>query len=133
MNVHLQQQLNRLINRLTDRRVQLGMSEYHIAWRSGVSQPTIHRILSGENPQASLANVLAIADALGLAIEVSPHMSVEEYRDWQADRKAGQIGAMTQATSALEGQGLDKETRKAIKERLKQKLLAGSPSALWSE
>ncbi len=109
------------------------MSDYHIAQRSGVSQPTVHRILSGENPEASFAKIIAIAEALGIKITVHDEKTVSGLRENQAYLKAGKSVDMTQGTSALEGQGLDPAELMEARERLKQKLLAGSAKNLWSE
>lgn len=122
-------------NLFSDRREQLGMSDYDIARLSGVSQPTIYRFLSGQNQNISAANLIRIAETLGfhVGVEFEESVSAEEYRARRANKKAEEIVRATQATSALEGQGLDKQALKNMKERIKQKLLAGPAKNLWAD
>jgi transcriptional regulator with XRE-family HTH domain len=122
-----------IVNRLTERRELLGMSDYDIAARSGVSQPTVYRILSGGAGKASFGNLCRIAAALGFRIEAVPEKSAGDMREGQAAAKAGKIVAMTQATSLMEGQGVDTLSLGDMEDRLKQKLLAGPSKNLWSD
>ncbi len=66
-----------LSDRLNQRRQELGLIVETLAKRSGVSRPTVQRILSGSNPTASFANVLAIAEALGLSYGWTPESMSE--------------------------------------------------------
>ena len=133
MHPNLQIRMQHIIRQLSQRREQLSMSDYHIAQRSRVSQPTVYRVLSGQNPRASFENVMAIADAMGMSLVTKPLESIGEFREKQAERKAGMIVKMTQATSAMEGQGLDPLAYVDTKAQIKQKLLAGPAKDLWAE
>ena len=54
-----------IINKLNRQKERLGMTNPVLAERSGVSQPTIQRILSGKSPSVHFDHILAIADILG--------------------------------------------------------------------
>lgn len=56
-------------NRIAKRMHELGMSGGELARRSGVPQPTIHRILSGTSASPRHENVERIAKALGVSAE----------------------------------------------------------------
>jgi transcriptional regulator with XRE-family HTH domain len=120
-----------LLNRLDDRRQALGLSVHDLATRSGLSMMTVNRILSGNHPNASWANVLAIARALGLDVEFNPSADVEELREQQAARKADELTRMIQGTSALEAQALDPTQLDQMRRRIARELLTGSNRMLW--
>jgi transcriptional regulator with XRE-family HTH domain len=122
-----------IIDILRARRHALRMSVADVARRSKVSLPTVGRILSGRAPNASFANVLAVAKALGLTTTFEPGTTATEFREQQAHYKARQIVSMAQATSALDGQAVDEESLQAMTRQTVHELLAGSPRTLWSE
>src|SRR6476659_2286572 len=100
--------MERLLATLDQRRRWLGMNYAVIAKRSGVSMPTVVRILSGKHPQAIFANVYAIANALGLSLDLREEIRGDELLERQARQKARRVTAMLQGTSGLEGQALGK-------------------------
>jgi len=115
------------------KRRRLRMSYAVLAKKSGVSMPTVVRILSGRNPQASFASVLAIANVLGIDVKFEQKTPVEELRENQARRKARRLVGMVQGTSALESQALDEDEINEMTRRTVHELLAGSPRRLWEE
>jgi hypothetical protein len=104
-----------------------------LAKRSGVSLPTVIRILSATHRHASIENVSAVAAALGLDLTLKATAPADELRERQAQLKAKQLIAMLQGTSGLEGQALDDEARSHMTRQTIHELLAGSPRKLWSE
>lgn len=120
------------LKQLDARRRALGMSHTVLAERSGVSQPTVQRILAAQHATPTFANVLAIANALGMRPRFGSELSVEEMREAQAKKKAERIVSMVQATSGLEGQGLGEETVTQMIVRTIHELMAGSSRNLWS-
>ena len=118
--------------RLNSRRTSLGMSCRVVAERSGVSEPTVKRILGGHIAEASFANVVAIAQALGASLGVE-EVDPDELCRQQARRKAQQIARLVQGTSALESQAVDGATYSQLLERSYHQLMAGSRRRLWSE
>jgi transcriptional regulator with XRE-family HTH domain len=128
-----EKRMRAIFQALTERREDLGMSDYHIAARSGVSQPTVYRILSGQNPNASFEKVLAIAEAMGMTLIVDAPLSVGDFRRYAASIKAHDVVNRTMATSALEGQNIDAKTIHEMQDSAKQRLLAGPAKDLWAE
>jgi transcriptional regulator with XRE-family HTH domain len=119
------------VRELTRRREALGMTHGALAARSGVSEPTVKRILGGHLAEASFANVAAIANALGVplgATEIDP----DELCRQQARKKAEQVARLVQGTSALESQAVDEHAYRRLVERSYHELLAGSRRRLWA-
>jgi transcriptional regulator with XRE-family HTH domain len=122
-----------ILRKLGARRRALRMSYSVLAKRTGVSIPTLVRTLSGEKSQTSFASILAIAEGLGMGVRLEPKVKAQELLEKQAERKAEQIVAMVQGTSALEGQAVDSKTITRMKRRTVHELLAGSPRRLWDD
>jgi len=118
-------------DRLISRRKALGMSIAALAERSGVSVPTVKRILGGQIADASFAKVAAIVQALGVSIDLD-EIDTDELCRRQARMKAEQIARLVQGTSALESQAVDRETYNRLVEKSYHELLAGSRRRLWS-
>lgn len=116
---------------LDQRRRQLGLSYVALAKRSGVSQATVVRLLSGRHSQASFHNVMAIAKALGFMIAFHPTASATEIRKMQARTKARQLVGLVQGTSGLEAQAVDAQKLEELTDQTTHDLLAGSPRRLW--
>jgi len=119
-------------NQLERRRRDLGMSLMAIAHRSGVSLPTVRRILRGRLAEASFVNVAKVSEALGAPIGLA-ETDINEFRRRQARSKAERIARLVQGTSALESQAVDASTYDSIVERSFHELLAGPKRRLWSD
>lgn len=119
------------LSRLAERREAAGMTYSALAARSGVSEPTVKRILGGHLGEASFANVAAVAAALGAPFELAA-IDVEEFRRQQARTKAEAIARLVQGTSALEAQAVDRAAYERLVERTFHELLAGSGRRLWA-
>src|SRR5262245_46621021 len=90
-------------DRLRHLRLRLGMSYSVLASRSGISEPTVKRVLGGRIAEASFANVVAIAEALGVSLGIE-EADPDEICRQQARRKAERVARLVQGTSALESQ-----------------------------
>ena len=121
-----------IIHDLNERCWQLGMSHAAVARLSGVSLPTVQRILGKEDHDATVSNLLAIAEALGLGLDFQPEVKVDALREQQARRKAERLVAMVQGLSALEGQAVDQDTYERMVQRTVYELLAGPNRKLWA-
>lgn len=115
---------------LERRRREIGMSQAAIAKRSGVSLPTVQRILSGNHPTASFASVLAISDAVGIEIEMK---SDHEFTKEVATQKARRLVGTVQATSGLAGQALEPHQLNELVDSAVHTLMAGPRRKLWAE
>jgi transcriptional regulator with XRE-family HTH domain len=122
-----------LLRDLDRRRRDLGLSYEMLSKRSGVSRPTVQRILSGRHSAASFSNIVAIAESLGLVLRFDSKIALNTLKHEQARRKAKKLVALVQGTSALEGQAVDTETVESLVEQTTHELLAGSKRKLWSE
>ena len=118
---------------LNTRRKQLGMSYAVLADRSGVSEPTVHRVLSGAWHGARYSNVVAIADALGLAPSFADSVRAVDLREQQARQKAQRLVGIVQGTSGLEGQAVDERTIERMVRQTVHELLTGTKRKLWAE
>ena len=122
-----------LLKSLDERRRELGLSYELLSKRCGVSRPTVQRILSGHHAAASFANVLAIAESLGLGFRFDSKVDTRDLKREQAERKAKKLVALVQGTSGLEGQAVDEKSVELMVEQTTHELLAGSKRKLWSE
>lgn len=124
---------------LDDRRVRLCMSKADLARRSDVSQPTVRRVLSGQESRPRTDTVIAIATALGVEVRLSENPDVHEthgvseFRRAQAKAKARRLARLVQGTMALEAEAVGVETLAALEEDNLHALLAGSGRRLWGE
>ena len=123
---------NAIIHDLNERRRQLGISLADVARLSGVSLPTVQRILGDKDHGTTLPNLVAIAEAIGLGLGSRSEIKVTELREQQARRKAERLVGMVQGSSALEGQAVDKDTYERMVEQTVHELLAGSNRRLWA-
>lgn len=121
-----------MVGFLNRRRRELGVSYQALAERSGLSLPTVRRILAGGQQSASLSSVLAIARVLGVRLTFSAESDAGQFLERQAREKAERLVGMVHASCALEGQGLDKDTREQMVRQTVHELLAGSKRQLWA-
>jgi transcriptional regulator with XRE-family HTH domain len=115
------------------RRRALRMSRPALARRSGVSLPTVNRILSGKHEAPTLPVLTAIAEALGMELRLRPVAKPEVFAERQAREVARKVVRLVQGTSGLEGQAVDPPTLRRLERRTEQELLAGSPRRLWGD
>src|SRR5258708_969693 len=120
-----------LCRSLNARRRQLRMTFATLARRSGVSVPTVTRTLSGHNPNASLENVAAIADALGMTVSLMQKVGVGDLREEQALRKARRLSGIVQGTLGLESQAVNDGELNELTRQIVHELLAGPSRKLW--
>jgi transcriptional regulator with XRE-family HTH domain len=121
------------ITQLNLQRKRLGMSYAALAKQSGVSVPTVTRILSGAPSSAHFDHVLAIAAALGLGIETRIETPARDLRARRARHKAARLVNLVQGTSALEAQAVDDDALRDMVERTVHELLAGPARNLWAD
>ena len=121
-----------LVGFIEQRRRQSGVTYQALAERSGVSLPTVRRILVGDQQSASVSTVLAIARVLGVRLSFDAESDVDTLLERQARQKAERLVGMVHGSSALEGQGLDEDTRERMVRQTVHELLAGSMRKLWA-
>ncbi len=127
------------LGQVDQRRRDLGMPWDALAARSGVSRATVCRLLKDRQTTASLQNVLAVAEALGISIQVddgvlrSNAIDLEDFIEQQAERQARRLVGMVRGTMGLEGQALAEEESLPLIKKTKRKLLGGPLKNLWYE
>lgn len=122
-----------LFEKLETRRRELGLSQSVLAERSGVSLPTVQRILGGQSPAASFETTAAIAQAMGMQLDAVPILPAEEILEEQARKKAERLVGLVQGTSALEAQAVSARQIGQMTKKTVQELLAGSRRRLWAK
>jgi len=114
------------------KRKALRMSYQSLAARSGVSQPTVQRILCNGRGHTSYANIQAVATALGMRFELKSICDEHDFAEQQALDKAKAIVGMVQGTSALESQAMDDDTYQQMIKETVHELMAGPRRRLWN-
>ena len=122
-----------ILAKLEDRRAQLKMSQRALARRSGVSEATVKRLLSGGVSRPRLDNLTAVARALGLTVELGVCEDLETVREREAHQKAERLVRMVQGTMALEAEAVDADAIRKMVHKTERELLTGSPRRLWSD
>ncbi len=126
------------LKNLESRRRGLRISRAALAERTGLSVPTLNRILDGEgNP--TLETLVALSSALGVEFRITNQIvefkelcSAREFRKSVAEQKALRLVKLVQGTSALESQAVDKAEENEMVERTVHDLLAGPSRRLWA-
>jgi transcriptional regulator with XRE-family HTH domain len=127
-------ELRYLANRLEERRKRLGLSCAIVAHRAGLGLRTVQRALSGDAITAEFSTLNAIAQAMGASVRLKLEgEDVERLKEQQARRKARQLVALTQGTSALEAQAVSKSDLARMTKQTARKLLTGSTRKLWAD
>jgi transcriptional regulator with XRE-family HTH domain len=124
--------LHEIAVKLERRRKALGISRRLLAQRSGVSLPTVTRILSSSTENSTFVNLQSVAHALGMCFEIKNTTNEQDFAEQQAQSKAKKITRLVQGTSALESQAVDDETYQQIIRQTTHELMAGSRRRLWS-
>lgn len=124
---------NETITQMNIQRNKLGISYPVLARMSGMSTPTVTRILSGKQSSAHFDHMLALADALGMDLQARVITHASTLLQERAREKARQIVQLVQGTSSLEAQSVDEETLQGMIQKTVHELLAGSPRNLWAE
>ena len=97
-----------LMNQIIDRKEQLGITIEDLAKLSAISIKTINRLLKNEDMK--LSTIEAVTNFLGLDFAGKEQISLKELQKKRAKEKALYLASVVQGTSALEMQGLDKES-----------------------
>lgn len=126
------QAIHLLSKDLARRRRALGMPYDVLAARSGVSEATLKRMLTGSETDPAFSSVAAAAAAMGFELQLKSLATPTEMQRRQAERKARQGVARTQATSGLETQALSDEELNDMIEQAIHDWMAGSRRKLWA-
>jgi transcriptional regulator with XRE-family HTH domain len=128
-----------LTAQLEKRRCLLGISKAAVARQSGVSLPTVNRVLAGKEERPGLACIEAIAAVLGVEVRLGAESNVTEVvdaltlKEGRAQQRARALVGMVQATMALEGQAVSPEEVERMVRATVHELMAGSGRRLWED
>lgn len=121
---------HQLIKRIEQRRKQLKISLENLAKLSQLGMRTLNRFFAGDD--VKLSTVESITNVLGLDFagnEVVPLTQLQKNRAYQ---KALFMASLVQSTSALEMQGLEKETVEKMIAQFEKAFLSGEyKKRLW--
>ena len=118
--------------KLQKRRRELGMTYSDLAVRSGVSLATVKRIFGDDMAAASLKHIAALAEAMGLTLDMREDISSDEFKEQAAVKQADRLVRMVLGTSALEAQPVSDKQKESMKRDAVRRLLVGSSRRLWA-
>ncbi len=119
-----------LVQKVKARKETLGITIENLARLSHSGTRTVNRFLSNED--IKLSTVESITNILGLDFAGNEAISLEELKIQRATQKAIFMASLVQSTSALEMQGLEKDSLNKMINEFKKEFLTGSfQNRLW--
>jgi len=119
-----------LIKQIIARKEQLNITIENLAKLSGLGVRTVNRVLANED--VKLSTIESITNLLGLDFAGNEIVPLDELKKQRAKEKAIFMASLVQGTSALELQGLDKESVNNIISMYEKEFLDGAYSnTLW--
>ena len=119
-----------LVQKVKSRKKVLGITIENLARLSHNGIRTVNRFLSGKD--VKLSTVESITNILGLDFAGNETISLVELEKQRAVQKAIFMASLVQGTSALEMQGLEKDSLNKMIDKFKKEFLTGSyRDRLW--
>ncbi len=119
-----------LIDKIQKRKKQLNISIENLAKISGIGIRTLNRFFAGDD--VKLSTIEKITNKLGLDFAGNEILSLEKLKEQRAKEKAIFMASLVQSTSALEMQGLEKNSIDNIIHQFEQEFLKGQyQDRLW--
>ncbi len=119
-----------LVNKIIERKNQLGITVENLAKLSGVGVRTINRLL--KNDDVKLSTIERVTNLLGLDFAGNEVVPLPELKKQRAHKKALFLASLVQSTSALEMQGLEERSVNNIIAMYEQEFLNGEyKDTLW--
>ena len=115
---------SQLIEKIEIRKEVLGISIENLAKLSHSGIRTVNRLLAGED--VKLSTVEKITNILGLDFAGNETIPLKELEKQRAKQKAIFMASLVQGTSALEMQGLEKNTLDKMIHKFEKEFLAGA-------
>ena len=120
-----------LLEKVKDRKQEAGMTIDNISKLSELGNRTVARFFSGED--VKLSTVEKITNLLGLDFAGNEVVDIKTLKEKRAEEKALYIVSLVQDTSALEMQGLEKDTINSLISEAKEQFLTGDyQKTLWA-
>ena len=119
-----------LIQKIENRKKQINISIENIAKLSNLGVRTVNRFFAGDD--VKLSTIERITNLLGLDFAGNEVIPLKELEKQRAKEKALFMASLVQSTSALEAQGLEKDSLNKIIDKFEKEFLQGQyKNRLW--
>ena len=119
-----------LIQKIEHRKKQINISIENLARLSHLGVRTVNRFFAGED--VKLSTIEKITNLLGLDFAGNEVVPLKELEKQRAKEKALFMASLVQSTSALEAQGLEKDSLNKIIDKFEKEFLQGQyKNRLW--
>ena len=119
-----------LIQKIENRKKQINISIENLAKLSNLGARTVNRFFAGED--VKLSTIERITNLLGLDFAGNEVLPLKDLEKQRAKEKALFMASLVQSTSALEAQGLEKDSLNKIIDKFEKEFLQGQyKNRLW--
>ena len=119
-----------LIQKIENRKKQINISIENLAKLSHLGVRTVNRFFAGDD--VKLSTIERITNLLGLDFAGNEVVPLKELEKQRAKEKAIFMASLVQSTSALEAQGLEKDSLNKIIDKFEKEFLQGQyKNRLW--
>ena len=119
-----------LIKKIEDRKKQININIENLAKLSHLGVRTVNRFFAGDD--VKLSTIERITNLLGLDFAGNEVIPLKELEKQRAKEKALFMASLVQSTSALEAQGLEKNSLNKIIDKFEKEFLQGQyKNRLW--
>ena len=119
-----------LIKKIEDRKKQININIENLAKLSHLGVRTVNRFFAGED--VKLSTIERITNLLGLDFAGNEVLPLKDLEKQRAKEKALFMASLVQSTSALEAQGLEKDSLNKIIDKFEKEFLQGQyKNRLW--
>ena len=119
-----------LIQKIENRKKQININIENLAKLSHLGIRTVNRFFAGED--VKLSTIERITNLLGLDFAGNEVIPLKELEKQRAKEKALFMASLVQSTSALEAQGLEKNSLNKIIDKFEKEFLQGQyKNRLW--
>ena len=119
-----------LIQKIENRKKQININIENLAKLSHLSVRTVNRFFAGDD--VKLSTIERITNLLGLDFAGNEVVPLKELEKQRAKEKALFMASLVQSTSALEVQGLEKDSLNKIIDKFEKEFLQGQyKNRLW--
>ena len=119
-----------LIQKIENRKKQINISIENLAKLSHLGVRTVNRFFAGDD--VKLSTIERITNLLGLDFAGNEVIPLKDLEKQRAKEKALFMASLVQSTSALEAQGLEKDSLNKIIDKFEKEFLQGQyKNRLW--
>ena len=119
-----------LIQKIENRKKQINISIENLAKLSNLGVRTVNRFFAGED--VKLSTIERITNLLGLDFAGNEVVPLTQLQKQRAKEKALFMASLVQSTSALEAQGLERDSLNKIIDKFEKEFLKGQcKNRLW--